>query len=735
TFFNRERLLAPPDLAQLAVVKYPYDIEYVGNGEILTVEAMPEDGRRRMEVDRATGFVLDEAYERLPTTFVIRRGELRPKQVALTFDDGPSEPFTGLILDALRDLRVPGTFFVIGENAERHPDLVERIWREGHELGNHSYTHPDIAAVSERRARLELTATQRALQSILGRSTIMFRPPYNADAEPSRADEVRPILLAARLGYLTVGEFIDPRDWELERYLPDGTRRRRTAEEIAGLIEGQVRKERGNTVLLHDGGGDRSRTAAALRLVVPRLQAEGYRFVSVSGLVGASRDQVMPPANQGDAALIGVDRAVFEAFYWAGWLLRLAFLSAIALAVLRIALVSVLAAAARRRERRRTFDPSYRPSVSVLIAAFNEAGVIEGTIRAALAGGDAAQVVVVDDGSRDATAEVVRRAFAADPRVRLLRQENRGKAAALNLAVAASTGEILVCLDADTRLAPGAVAKLARPFADPAVGAVAGNVKVGNLVNLLTRLQSIEYVTSQNLDRRAYARLNAVTVVPGAAGAWRRSAVAAAGGFLADTLAEDMDLTWRIRRAGARVEVEPQALGFTEAPHTIRTLFRQRFRWVFGTLQCLWKHRDALGRYGWFGTLMMPSMWLFQIFYQALSPLIDLQVAWVLGCLLESLLFRGVLGADWQPLPVLAATLYHVGFLYLFFFLIELAGSALAFWMDREDYRRLWWLFTQRFLYRQIMYMVVLKSIQAALVGRRAHWGKIERQGTVAAPD
>jgi cellulose synthase/poly-beta-1,6-N-acetylglucosamine synthase-like glycosyltransferase len=395
--------------------------------------------------------------------------------------------------------------------------------------------------------------------------------------------------------------------------------------------------------------------------------------------------------------------------------------------------VTVLALLGRGREKRRRFAGTPPPPVSVLIAAFNERPVIRRTIEAVLSGDlQPIEVVVVDDGSTDGTFEEVERAFAAEPRVRLIRQANAGKAQALNRAIEASRGEILVCLDADTVFTHDTLSRLARHFDRPEIGAVAGNVKVGNRINVWTKWQALEYITSQNLDRRAYALLNAITVVPGAVGAWRREAVRDAGGYRSDTLAEDMDLTWRLRRAGWRIENDSTALGWTEAPDSLGTLYRQRFRWAFGTLQCLWKHRSAVGRHGWFGCVALPSLWLFQIAFQALSPLVDLQVAWTLVRAGEVTLTRGLLTRDWQPLPQAVAALSSVLFLYLFFFVLELVGAVVAIALDRERWRLLGWLFWQRFVYRQVMYAVVLRSLRTALVGRAAGWGKLERKGTVA---
>jgi poly-beta-1,6 N-acetyl-D-glucosamine synthase len=652
--------------------------------------------------------------------------------LALTFDDGPSTPWTGAILDELARDSVPGTFFVIGQNAERHPDLVRRIWDQGCEIGNHTFTHPNLAAVAPDRLRLELNATQRVIESEVGRSTILFRAPYNADAEPTSAEEVLPVLGAAALGYVTVGEYLDPQDWNLITEDSTGHARLRTARDIADAVLAEVANQHGNTVLLHDGGGNRSRTVQALRLFVPELKRRGYRFVAVSQLIGLSRDQVMPPLTARERRLHGIDTVTFEIAFVAETFLYWAFLTAIGLGTLRVLWVTALALATARRRRRPS--PGAPLPVSVLIPAYNERPVIARTIRAVLAGREPPlEVIVVDDGSRDGTGDEVARIAAEDPRVQLVRQPNAGKAAALNRAVALARGEVLVCLDADTLFLPNTLGRLARRFSDPRVGAVAGNVRVGNLVNLWTRWQSIEYVVSQNLDRRAWSALNAITVVPGAVGAWRRAAVVDAGGFVADTLAEDMDLTWRLRRAGWRIVNEPGAAGFTEAPDSLRALFKQRFRWTHGTLQCLWKHRDALGRYGWFGRAALPALWLFQIGYQVLSPLIDLQVAWTLVRVGQSYLSSALLTRDWRPLPQAMESFTGIATLFVFFFLLELAGAAIAYRLDRGRMRDLWWLFWQRFVYRQVMYAVVLRSVHKAVFGRRAGWGKLERKGTVQA--
>lgn len=736
SFLNYRTLFSPHSPHALAEVSFPYDIDFQGEGELLSVISSPKKGHRTTEVDPETGLITDMEYQRFPSSYVIRRAGYRPKTIAITFDDGPDRTYTPQILDELKRLGVPATFFVLGDNAEHNPDLIRRIYREGHEIGSHTFTHPNLGTVSENRARLELNTTQRAIQSILGHSTILFRPPYNADAEPTTAVEVKPVLLASSMGYLIVGELLDPQDWNTTLVKADGRHLPLTPEYLAHSIMEEVHTTRGNTLLLHDAGGDRTATVAALGMAIPALQKEGYRFVTVSGLQGVTRDVVMPRLSAKELAMVGLDRVVFDGVFGFETLLSLAFITAILLGVGRILFVTPLAVAHWFRNRKQVWDPHFRPSVSVVIAGYNEAPVIARTIRSVLASHyDALEVIVVDDGSTDGTGDEVERAFAADPRVRLIRQENGGKASALNNGIGYAAGEVLVCLDADTQFTPDTLPRLVRHFQNPGVGAVAGNVKVGNRTNLLTRWQAIEYITSQNLDRCAYSQLNAITVVPGAVGAWRRSAVQAAGGFLTDTLAEDMDLTWRLRRQGWRIDTESTALAYTEAPDNLRTFCKQRFRWTYGTLQCLWKHRGALGRHGWFGRLALPGLWMFQMLFQIVAPLVDLQIVYSIWYFTQAWLTRGMLHHEWQPLMQNVRLLQQFGFFYALFFAVEMLGAIVAFLLDREPLSQLWYLFWQRFVYRQLMYLMVWKSLFRALHGVRQGWGKFERKGTVHLPD
>jgi cellulose synthase/poly-beta-1,6-N-acetylglucosamine synthase-like glycosyltransferase len=599
-----------------------------------------------------------------------------------------------------------------------YPGLVAREVREGNQVGNHSWTHPNIAEIPAAQTSVELTATQRLFETITGRSMRLFRPPFFGDAEPSTPREVAPILDAQAQGYLTVGLRIDPDDWKKPepQHIVDTT--------LARLADSN---RPGQVVLLHDSGGDRSRTVEALPRLIDAVRARGYRFVTVGELAGMTPEQVLPPANRSSFELL-LDRLGFGFFHGVEVILRTLFITAIALGVLRLGFLAVLALIHRWRIEARTppMPTGDGPLVTVLIPCFNEEKVIESSVRRILASHwKNLEVLVLDDGSTDGTSEVVAKAFADEPRVRLRTFENGGKARALNRGLAEASGEIVVALDADTLFPPDTIPKLARWFADPAVGAVAGNAIVGNRRNLVTRWQALEYVTAQNLERRALAALGAVTVVPGAVGAWRRSALDALGGYPADTLAEDQDLTLAVQRAGWRVEFDPDARAYTEAPETVSGLLKQRFRWSFGTLQCIWKHRAGLfdPKRPVLGFIALPQIWLFQILLAAIAPLVDLAIVWSVVSSLYSWHYHPL---EWSPDDVMRPVFYWAAFIFL-----DLSAGALGMALERRaPWSDLVWLPIQRFGYRQLMYHVVLKSLDAALHGVRVTWGKLDRRAT-----
>jgi poly-beta-1,6 N-acetyl-D-glucosamine synthase len=733
-FLDRAKMDGSPSSAGLDKIHFPYEVDFVGKGEILSVKARPNDGQRKVEFDPDTRDAVDWTYNRYAFPYVLQKRGYKPKTLVLTFDDGPDSNYTSQILDELKALGIHATFFVIGENAEAHPDLVQRMYEEGNEVGSHSFTHPNLGTVGRRRAELELNATQRAIEAILGRSTRIFRPPYNADSQPQTREQVVPIEIADKLSYITVGENVDPLDWDTTVHLPDGSTRSKTGQEVADAVVQNVLKregtdDEGNVILLHDAGGDRSATVAALKILVPALQKHGYRFGLVSDLLGTTRANLMPPIPADQLTLVGVDRVVFTTTFWIDRILTLGFILAIIIGLSRSVLITLLAFVSNRLQV--LCDVRSSKSVTVVIAAFNEQVVIANTVRSILASNyPLREVIVVDDGSTDGTALEVENSFADSERVRVVRKENGGKASALNVGISEARGEIIVGVDADTNLDPEAIGLMVRHFNRESVAAVAGNVKVGNAENVLTRWQALEYTSSQNVDRRAYGLLNCITVVPGAIGAWRRSAVQEVGGYQTDTLAEDMDLTWRLRENGYRLVNEPQAKAYTEAPESVSAFFKQRFRWAYGTLQCLMKHRRATFRNGWFGWFALPSLWVFQVIFQVLAPIMDLKML-LLVISVGVQLSHPETSKEISGINPAFIQLESFGILYGLFFTVELIAAWLAYSWDRGRRSDLWYLFLQRFVYRQMMYGVVVKSLWRAINGGRQGWSKLNRTGTV----
>jgi cellulose synthase/poly-beta-1,6-N-acetylglucosamine synthase-like glycosyltransferase/peptidoglycan/xylan/chitin deacetylase (PgdA/CDA1 family)/spore germination protein YaaH len=719
---QRDYGAAPPEA--LHRIGMSQDIDFEGEGELLHVGEAPSKGTRNFEVDKDTGQIVDEKYTAVPTPFVIQRSGALAGKLALTFDDGPDPDWTPKILDILKQKGVHATFFIIGENAEAYPSLVQRIVAEGHDIGNHTFTHPNLGELPDPLVTLEINATQRLFEALTGRSLRLFRAPYLGDAEPTTADEIVPIQIAQSMGYLSVGLHVDPNDWQ-----------RPSVDDIVNHTIAQVTDPnpdvRGHVILLHDSGGDRSNTVAALPQLIDALRAKGYQFVPVSELAGMTRDQVMPPVPEKSLARI-VGLPVFMTLSWFGKLASALFFAAICLGVLRLLFLCIVALHNRRTEVARIAPalPSDPPLQTVLIPAHNEAKVIVQTVNQVLASDyPNLEVVVIDDGSKDGTPQVVQQHFAADARVRLISIANSGKAAALNRGLAEARGEVVVALDADTHFERSAISRLVRWFGDPAVGAVAGNAKVGNRVNVITRWQALEYITSQNLERRTLATLGCITVVPGAIGAWRREVLRKLGGFPVETLAEDQDLTISLLKRGYQVLYDSTAIAWTEAPDTVRGLVKQRFRWAFGTLQCLWKHRDVTlkPRYGSLGLVAVPQTWLFQFLFSVIAPLVDFTFLW-------SLLVAGLDLFEHHD-QFDSQTLQKVVIYYLAFLVVDLGSAAVALAMERNEKKTLLpWLVLQRFGYRQIMYYIVIKAALAALLGPLVGWGKLERKATVAAP-
>jgi peptidoglycan-N-acetylglucosamine deacetylase len=722
---------------KLNIVPSGEDVDREGDGEILYIQHQPSPGERALTLDPDTKLIASEKMTVLPEPYQIKQYGWKEKQVAITFDDGPDPAYTPKILDILKEENAPATFFLIGLQTQKFPGLAQRIYDEGHAIGNHTFTHPDISDVSPwYMKRVELQLTEKLFASKLGVKPLYFRPPYSIDQEPDVADQVRPLELVQEEGYITVGSKIDPNDWK----------KGQSAEEIVAEVMDQVQREAtkgcqtrapiycGNIVLLHDGGGDRTATVRALPAMIEGLRARGFKIVSVEELLGKTRADVMPRLSSNEVLGARLDDYVFLLGQWLAQFIVFVFFIGDILMSARLLCVGALATYDRLRKPSPVGGPDFKPAVTVIIPAFNEETVIENTVRSALASDyPNLHTIVVDDGSKDATCAVVREKFdqeIAEGRVLLLTQANAGKAEALNHALKHTKDEIYVGIDADTVIAPTAISILVPHFANAKVGAVAGNAKVGNRVNLWTRWQALEYITSQNFERRALNVFGAVSVVPGAIGAWRVAAVRQAGGYHTDTVAEDADLTMSLLENDWRVVNEDRALAFTEAPTNARGLMRQRFRWSFGILQAVWKHGAAIRRRSRLGWIALPNIIVFQILLPLVSPFID--IMFLFG------IVEYIAARYFHPESTDPSSIERLAFYFVIFLAIDFVASALAFLLERrvegagEDAQLLLHLWLQRFSYRQLFSAVLVKTVKRAIDGKPFAWDKIERTADVS---
>jgi cellulose synthase/poly-beta-1,6-N-acetylglucosamine synthase-like glycosyltransferase/peptidoglycan/xylan/chitin deacetylase (PgdA/CDA1 family)/spore germination protein YaaH len=722
----------------LAQVEPGFDVDTEGYGDILDITRKPQIGHRVVTMDDddsvQEGYrtIAAEKMEAYPLSYTVVQTGYVPNEVALSFDDGPDPTWTPKILKILKEKSVIGTFFMIGAEAQNNVGVMKQVYREGHEIGNHTWFHPDISEISNTNVDLELNLTERLFAAELGVQPLYFRPPYSIDQEPDTNDQAAPADRIQHLGYIIVGDKIDTDDWDEN---PP-----KSPQEITNSVFQQIDDMktrpwmRGSIILLHDGGGDRTATVKALPVLIDALRARGFKIVPVSALIGKNRAEVMPPLNKHQRWEARIDSIAF--FVWAffnHFVIAVFFVGDILMSA-RLIIIGVFAIIDRFRKRKNFAGPDYAPRVAVLIPAYNEEKVIVRTIRSVMMSNyKNIRIIVIDDGSKDNTYRAACDAYPADiasGRLTVLTKPNGGKADALNYALARTDEEVYVGIDADGVIAHDAITNLVCHFANPEIGAVAGNAKVGNRVNLWTRWQALEYITSQNFERRALDLFDVVMVVPGAIGAWRTQAVKDGGGYHTNTVAEDADLTMNLLEQGYAVIYEDSALAFTEAPVNMDGLMRQRFRWSFGILQAIFKHRGAIRRRRAMGLFALPNTLIFQILLPLFSPFIDL------------MFFAGVINyiydRHFHPETASAASFEKLLAFFLTFLIIDFIASALAFSLERKhpaskgDAWLLFHIWIQRFTYRQVFSIVLFKTVKRAIDGKPFNWDKLDRTATMS---
>jgi cellulose synthase/poly-beta-1,6-N-acetylglucosamine synthase-like glycosyltransferase/peptidoglycan/xylan/chitin deacetylase (PgdA/CDA1 family) len=655
----------------------------------LTHPSVPDSSRvRSAGLARNTGPILNASPDGIGFTRVPRR------TVLLTFNGGPDPVWTPAILQLLQRAHVPATFFMVGSRAAQHPAIVRAVIDSGHEVGLQTFRPADVGAHSARVARADRSLSQAALEAAAGVHTNLLRPPYVATASQLTSVQLERLQEATRAGFVVVLADRDAGDWQrpgvdtiVERSMP--------------------RRGAGAIIQLHDGGGERGQSVQATSALIDRLRRAGYRFTTVSDVTGASPGDVVSHVSWTERLR---SRTLVTLLPIAAWVTRVLGILVVLVAALTLArALLLLAGAVAHNLRRQPVDQPIAPSVCVIVPAYNEEVGIARTVRALLGSVyEQLEVVVVDDGSSDGTADVV--ASIIDPRLMLLRGKGGGKWQALNRALRATTHDIVVTVDADTIVQPGTIAALVQPFRDSRVGAVAGNVKVWEPRGVLGRCQHLEYIMGANLDRRCLDLLRCMPTVPGAIGAFRRTAMERVGGFSPATLAEDTDLTLAIGRVGWQIRFASKAVAYTEVPGSLHDLWRQRCRWAYGTAQNVWKHRHAArhagGKRSRMGGVGLPYLALFQVLLPLVGPAIDLFA--LAGLVLH------------RRTPVV---------FWIAFLAVQYVLALTALILEREPLRNLWILPVQQLGHRQLTYLACYDAIVRALRGGKSKWNKVARRG------
>jgi peptidoglycan-N-acetylglucosamine deacetylase len=675
------------------------------SGPALAAILPAKPGLRRVETDDSGTVITAQRYDPLPLpNRVQRRGVEVAGGLVLAFEGLPDASDADALIATLALHEVQAAFFVDLSTLMQGGTIGIKLAEAGHVLGLRLLPPLHDRPESVVAARMQLNFMQLYLSQILSQPAqlVMLRPGagpphFSLDAFLAEQELLRSGLIPVRsdfdapFGPIELGEFVD-RIWR----------------------EGNLDQTQVITLDLRESGGD---LLVALPEMLSRLIGDGYRFLEPE-FATRSGDSIPPAGGIQDRKFID-----WLAFVLADFLLNGVTLLFFVMLVISAAFSLIYIALSLVRRPHGPIDPAYTPPVTVVIPAFNEEKVIAACVGSVLRSDyPDFQVCIVDDGSTDHTADVVRKLVAGNPQVHLLREENAGKWHAANLALSRITTPIFVVADADSIFLPDTIRWLVQSFKDERVGAVAGLVEVGNRVNLLTDFQHQEYMVTQNVLRRAHEFFDGILVVPGAVGAWRTKAVHEGGGFSGETITEDADLTVAVHRAGYRVRFEERARSVTEAPVSVRAFLRQRLRWQLGMLQVSWKHRGVISSGLPVGFSVLDSIWFGPVSL-LFALLDDILLFTVLGTAIYSIMLREA--PPGGALPILLFTSYFV------MIGIEVLRTLTAFWFERQwEWKLLFLIPLLRFGYRQLLYLTAIRGLFRAATGHPTGWYKIDRTGT-----
>lgn len=704
---------------QYITTEFAFDtfVDKTGRGEMYRILNPLQYGTRQIRFD--AGKIVSQSISSFPKRMKIERFGYKDKKIVLTFDDGPDPNYTPKILDILNDKGVKAAFFVIGENSAQNPDILNRIVNEGHTLGNHTWSHPRTHNLDSSTLNSEITSTTNIIREVTNTTPRYFRTPFRDTDTIYTLSDVNSIEIINRNGLIPSEYDVDSKDWETK-----------DKDQILERILTKIDTDGGSQILLHDGGDyNREATVDALPLLIDELRKRGYQIVSLEQM-------------EDNFDFATASRKIFSTQEFLtkkiGLLLSnniLGWLSIILLLCLCIATVRTIIfvfGVVKRAVQRSSKLLPFTPHVSVIIPCYNEQEVVCKTVDSILTSYyPNFEIIVVDDGSKDKTLEKLNTWFGSNKKVKIYSIANGGKAHALNFGISKSRYDFIVCLDADTIFAQNTIKNLMRHFQNDGVGGVAGNVQLGNNRNLLTVFQKMEYIFSQNFDKSAQEGLDCITVIPGAVGAWRKSVLLSVNGFESDTLAEDTDTTIKVLKSGYKIKYDKNAISMTEAPETLKAFFKQRFRWQYGTLQVLFKHKELMfsRSSGYLGLFTFPAMLLSYVF-TLLSPLTYLVPIFYGIKYLLSLLYPIIFLWSAQDIRTIQ-TLVLVGGVY---FVVEFILYTYAIFVDKTKHKvRLILLYPiQILIYRQLLWFVTVSVIFRAVKGSAVGWGHLKRTGNVS---